>query len=170
MDINKRKEEFGIAYVQAIASVAGYSISRPPVDDDSIDIQFLSNSSNAYIRSPRLEAQLKCTAQDLILDGNIHFPLKVKNYNDLRDPKVLVPRLLICVLLPSDDPSSWLNHSEESLSVLKCGYWESLKDLPAEENSHSITVQIPKNQIFNVESLKGLMENIGRSVYSDQTR
>lgn len=57
MDINKRKEEFGIAYVQAIASVAGYSISRPLVDDDSIDIQFLSNSSNAYTRSPRLEAQ-----------------------------------------------------------------------------------------------------------------
>lgn len=106
----------------------------------------------------------------MILDGNIHFALKMKNYDDLRDPKVLVPRLLICVLLPSDDPSSWLEHSEENLSVMKCGYWESLKDLPPKENSHTVTVQIPKTQIFNVESLKALMENVGRSVYSVQTR
>lgn len=162
MDINKRKEEFGIAYVQAIASVAGYSILRPFVDDDSIDIQFLSNSSNSYTRSPRLEAQLKCTAQDMTLDGNIHFPLKIKNYNDLRDPKVLVPRVLICVLLPGEDPFSWLNHSEESLSVMKCGYWEILTGYPPKENSHSVTVQIPKTQTFNVYSLKDLMENVGR--------
>ena len=129
MDINKRKEEFSFAYVQAIASVAGYSTSRPPVDDDSIDIQFLSSSRNAYVRSPRLEAQLKCTSQDLTKDGNIHLPLKIKNYNDLADPRVLVPRVLICILLPEDDPSSWLNHSEESLSMMKCGYWVSLRGL-----------------------------------------
>ncbi len=164
MDINKRKEEFSVAYVQAIASVAGYSVSRPLVDDDSIDVQFLSNSSNTYVRSPRLEAQLKCTAQDVIQNGNIHFPLTIKNYNDLRDPKVLIPRVLICVLVPADDPTSWLNHSEECLSVMKCGYWMSLKGALPKENSHSVTVQIPKHQIFNVPSLQELMENVGRSI------
>jgi hypothetical protein len=87
--------------VHAIASVAGYSLLRPTVDDDSIDLQFLSNTSNAYTHSPRFEAQLKCTTQEVMLhDDNIHLPLKIKNYNDLRDPKVLVPRMLICLLFP----------------------------------------------------------------------
>src|SRR5579872_6244092 len=112
MDLSKRKEEFSYAYVHAIASVAGYGTSRPVVDDDSIDIQFLSSSKNNYTRSPRLEAQLKASAQDLVKDEYIHYPLEIKNYNDLRDSNVLVPRLLICVLLSADSPLSWLNHSE----------------------------------------------------------
>jgi hypothetical protein len=141
-------------------------VSRPLVDNDSIDLQFLSNSSNAYTRAPRLEAQLKCTAQDVISGDYINFPLKIKNYDDLREPNVLVPRVLICVLLAADDPLSWLIHSEEMLSVMKCGYWMSLKGYPAKENSHTVTVQLPKNQLFNVFSLTELMENVGRGVCS----
>ena len=162
MDLSKRKEEFSYAYVHAIASVAGYGTTRPVVDDDSIDIQFLSSSKNCYTRSPRLEAQLKATAQNLLRGDHIYYPLEIKNYNDLRDSNVLVPRLLICILLLEDSPSSWLNHSEEMMSLMKCGYWMSLKGYPPRENNHTVTVQIPKNQIFNVLALNDLMENVGK--------
>ncbi len=162
MDLGKRKEEFSYAYVHAIASVAGYGTSRPVVDDDSIDIQFLSNSKNSYTRSPRLEAQLKASAQDLVKDEYIHYPLEIKNYNDLRDTNVLVPRFLICILLSADSPLLWLNHSEEMLSMMKCGYWMDLKGYPPSENTYTVTVQIPKNQIFNVHALDDLMENVGK--------
>lgn len=162
MDVNRQKEEFGMAYVQAIASVAGYSVSRPSVDDQSIDIQFKSNSNNNYRSFPSFEAQLKCTAQDLMQEDAIHLSLKLKNYNDLRSPNVLIPRILVCVILPSHDPSSWLAHSEEELSLMKCAYWVSLRDFPSTVNSHTVTIQIPKSQIFNVSSLKELMENVGK--------
>jgi hypothetical protein len=142
MDLSKRKEEFSYAYAHAIASVAGYGTSRPLVDNDSIDIQFLSNTKNKYVRSPRIEAQLKATAQDLIRGEYIHYPLEIKNYNDLRDSNVVVPRILICILLLEDSPASWLNHTEEMLSMMKCGYWMSLKGYPPTENTHSVTIEI----------------------------
>jgi hypothetical protein len=164
MDISKRKEEFGFAYIQAVASVAGFSICRPHVDNDSIDVQFMSNFKNEWNRSPRIEAQLKCTAQDVILEEFIHFPLKIKNYNDLRDPNTFVPRILICVVLPEDDPLSWINHSEESLCMMKCGYWVSLLDCPPKENSQTVTIHIPRSQTFNVYALQNLMDNVGRSL------
>jgi hypothetical protein len=122
MDINKRKEEFGIAYVQAIASVAGYSISRPLVDNDSIDLQFLSNSSNAYTRAPRLEVQLKCTAQDMISGDYINFPLKIKNYDDLRDPNVLVPSTpshLKCGIGPQRKLSGLIDRKARSIKQIQ---------------------------------------------------
>lgn len=37
MDINQQKEQFSNAYLQAVASVAGYSLYKPNVDDDSVD-------------------------------------------------------------------------------------------------------------------------------------
>jgi hypothetical protein len=35
VDINQQKEQFSNAYLQAITSVAGYSLYKPAVDDDS---------------------------------------------------------------------------------------------------------------------------------------
>jgi hypothetical protein len=37
MDINQRKEKFGEAYLRAVAAVAGFTLYRPEVDDDSVD-------------------------------------------------------------------------------------------------------------------------------------
>lgn len=37
MEINQQKEQFSNAYLQAVTSVAGYSLYRPAVDDDSVD-------------------------------------------------------------------------------------------------------------------------------------
>lgn len=37
MDINQQKEQFSNTYLQAITTVAGYSLYKPSVDDDSVD-------------------------------------------------------------------------------------------------------------------------------------
>ncbi len=37
MDINQQKEQFSNTYLQAVTTVAGYSLYKPSVDDDSID-------------------------------------------------------------------------------------------------------------------------------------
>jgi hypothetical protein len=41
MDINQQKEQFSITYVRAIAAVSGYSIYRPEIDNDSVDLGIL---------------------------------------------------------------------------------------------------------------------------------
>jgi hypothetical protein len=64
MHIDQRKEQFSRAYVHAVASVAGFSLASPVVDDDSVDVIFCSRGKGGTLRAPRLEAQLKLVDRD----------------------------------------------------------------------------------------------------------
>lgn len=114
MDLNAQKEQFSRAYVQAVAAVAGYAWYAPSVDDDSVDLGIAERGGRGTVRSPRLEAQLKCHAAQTPGGEHLSFPLKMKNFDDLRDPNVQVPRVLIVVLVP-DVPGDWLTCSEPEM-------------------------------------------------------
>ncbi|MEO5365717.1 MAG: DUF4365 domain-containing protein [Magnetococcus sp. WYHC-3] len=88
------------------------------------------------------------------------FPLKLKNYDDLRDARVMVPRVLVVVRVPRD-LAQWAEASEEQLLLRHCGYWVSLRGEPTTDNATSMTVSVPRNQIFTVDALKVLMTRIG---------
>ncbi len=161
MDINQRKEQFSRAYVHAVVSVAGFALYNPEVDDDSIDCGIAERGGNGTVRSPRLELQLKCTSRNVVKEERIAFPLKIKNYNDLRESNVLVPRILVVIIVPEDLDNS-LHQSEEQLCLKHCGYWVSLSGRPETENSGTITVSLPRGNQFTVPALRGIMERIGR--------
>ncbi|MCL6543278.1 MAG: DUF4365 domain-containing protein [Roseiflexus sp.] len=38
MNLSRQKEQFSIAWVRAVVSVAGYAVYHPEVDDDSVDL------------------------------------------------------------------------------------------------------------------------------------
>jgi hypothetical protein len=160
VDLNQRKEQFSNAYVRAIASVAGFTLAKPEVDDDSIDFMLAQRGGGGTVRSPRVELQLKCTERYVMQDGNLPFPLKIKNYNDLRTAEVLVPRILVVLYVP-DDLSNWISHSQEDIVLRHCGYWASLRGLPAVNNAGSVTVHIPQDNQFTPEALTGIMQRIG---------
>lgn len=42
----------------------------------------------------------------------------------------------------------------------RCGYWLSLKGLPETQNTESITVYLPRQQLFTVNALKNIMQQI----------
>lgn len=160
MDINMQKEQLSNAYVRAVASAAGCSVSIPEVDDDSVDLSLKKKGgSNCLYMSPQIDIQLKCTSQDVIRDDILVFPLSVKNYNELRQIS-LVPRLLVVVVVP-DEIDDWLYQTEEELSIKKCGYWLSLKEMDDTENESSVTVHIPRNQQFTVTQLVDIMDMVG---------
>ncbi|HEU4428784.1 MAG TPA: DUF4365 domain-containing protein [Myxococcota bacterium] len=106
-------EEFGEAYVRAVASVAGVTVDRPRVDNDSVDLRFSKRLSSGPIHAVSLEAQLKTTAADILRAGHLAFPLEMKNYDDLRPANVMVPRILIVVLVPPDT-IEWLYRANPS--------------------------------------------------------
>lgn len=161
MNLNLQKEKFSEAYVRAVAAVAGYGVSRPEVDDDSVDLTIAARGGNGTVRSPRLDVQLKCTASAAINgDEAFSFRLKLKNYDDLRDEQVLVPRVLVVVRVP-DDLAHWVEASEEQLQLRHGGYWISLRGEPATDNATNKTVNIPRSQMFTVDGLKALMTRIG---------
>ncbi|GAA6621701.1 DUF4365 domain-containing protein [Scytonema sp. NUACC26] len=121
MDINQQKEQFSNTYLQAVATVAGYSLYKPSVDDNSIDLGIAAKGETGRIRAPRLELQLKSTSRDILKDKLIRYPLILKNYNNLRMTDIAIPRILIVVLIP-DNLANWLKQSEEELCLRHCGY------------------------------------------------
>jgi hypothetical protein len=161
VDLNQRKEQFSNAYVRAVASVAGFTLSKPEVDDDSIDLTLAQRGGGGTIRSPRVELQLKCTKRDIMRNGALHLPLKLKNYNDLRTTDLLVPRILVVLCVP-DELDSWIRHSEQDLLMRHCGYWTSLRGLPDVPNEGKITVELPQANQFTPAALTAIMERIGR--------
>ena len=154
MNIAQRMECFSHAYVQAVAARAGFQVVRPEIDDDSVDGVILSRAG----KRPRLEFQLKATGQDILQGERIAFPLPVKNYDDLR-VETIIPRLLIVVLM-SGNEVEWLHQSEDALCLRRCAYWCSLLGRPETRNSASVTVSLPRSQIFTPESLIGMMDRI----------
>lgn len=161
MDINIQKEEFSYAYIYAVVSAAGYScqISSRPMDIGGIDVIISGEEQEYSLYPPRLEIQVKSTSTDIIDDKFVRYPLKLKNYNELRKPKTLVPKILVVVLIPNE-LSEWVRQSETELCVRRCGYWLSLKGQPETRNTESVTVYLPRTQLFSVDSLKNIMQQI----------
>jgi hypothetical protein len=160
MDINQQKEQFSNAYLRAVASVAGYTCYKPEPDTDSVDWGIAAVGGKGTTRSPRVEMQLKCTGRSVMDVECVRFPLKIKNYDDLRAENYQVPRILIVVAVPQDI-KEWLLHSEEELAMRHCGYWVSLRGHGASTNSETVTVALPRKQQFTVDALRDMMVRIG---------
>ena len=105
-----------MAYLNAVASRAGYQMVEPPVDRDSVDGVLMGDAG----RRPRVEFQAKATSRDLVHEDHVAFPLPIKNYDDLR-VDVQTPRILIVVLMPEDE-TEWLAQTDEQLCLRYCGY------------------------------------------------
>lgn len=151
-------EEYSRAWVRAVASAAGAAVDRPTVDV-GIDISFSWDTVNAKIRSAKVEAQLKCTSQDVLSFDRVKYPLPLKNYDDLIMDDILVQRILIVVLVPHD-PGEWIAHADEYMALRQCGYWVSLRGYPKSANASSVTVEIPIAHAFTVSGLKGIMKRV----------
>lgn len=111
-------------------------------------------------RRPRIEFQAKATAQNLWLHDSIAFPLSKKNYDDLR-AETVVPRILVVFWMP-DDETKWLSHGSDELTVRHCGYWLSLQGAPNRDDVETITVRVPRTQVFDEAQLRDLMSKAER--------
>jgi hypothetical protein len=157
---NSQKEQFSLAYIRAVASVAGYYPYRPEVDINSVDLTIAVRGSLDTLRQPKLDVQAKCTARDVVYADSVHFPLDIGNYNDLRAPRH-TPCILIVVTVPPT-LDEWLVQTEEQLILRHCAYWVSLLDAPATGNETTITVNIPTSNVFSPGDLRAMMRRIDR--------
>src|SRR6266566_4487959 len=160
MDPSQQKEQYSNAYLRAVAAVAGYGVYKPDPDEDSVDWGIAARGGRGSILSPRLEVQLKCTATELPTEPVLRYALKRKNYNDLKTSNLLVPRILVVVRVP-ERPADWLHQTEEQLAMRHCGYWRALRGLPDTTNETTVTVEVPRSQVFSAEALRTIMDRIG---------
>ena len=85
-----------MSYIDAVASQAGYQVIEPRVDHDSVDGIIMAD----FGQKPRIDFQAKATELDILRGSNLHYPLPVKNYHDLR-VVTRTPRILIVVWSPA---------------------------------------------------------------------
>ena len=153
--LTSRDEEelISIAYAHAVASRAGYVTAVYEKDNDGIDMRIQGGGD----MRPAIELQLKATMNlHAAMDGSYRFPLPVRNYNLLRRP-TQTPRLLVVLDLPSDY-EQWMTITDNSLIIRNRAYWANLLGCEETSNTHNITVQIPPQNVFDVQSLRDLMD------------
>ncbi len=122
-------------------------------DRDGIDVEIKAGGA----MRPSLGLQLKATINLGDSAGGIfRFPLRRRNYDLLR-LQTQVPRLIVVLDLPTDE-ASWLRVTTEELVVRRCAFWASLAGFPDTENMESVTIQIPRGNLFDVDGLRRLME------------
>ncbi|MEM9927463.1 MAG: DUF4365 domain-containing protein [Cyanobacteria bacterium P01_D01_bin.50] len=51
-------------------------------------------------------------------------------------------------------------NQKQNGGLRRCGYWLSLKGQPETQNTESITVYLPRQQLFTVSAIKNIMEQI----------
>jgi Domain of unknown function (DUF4365) len=158
--ITQQQEQFSNAYLLAVATVAGLKLAKTDVDDDSIDFSISGKGfSGAYSRA-QLDVQLKCYIHhECIGKDGFTYPLKIKNYDDLRATDIMVPRLLIVVVVPKQVPD-WLTQSDNEAQMKYCGYWQSVRDRPETPNTSTVSISIPQSNRLDVQGLTDLMERV----------
>ena len=161
--VTTRQEHIGYVFVRAVAYAAGFSCSRPEVDDESIDLTIARRGAGGSIRSPRLELQIKCSRLGPFRTTPLGFQLSMKNYDDLRHTDFQVPRILIVVMIPTNE-ADCVSQTDRLLSLRYCGYWLSLRGME-EVVSHAtdprVTIHLQRSRKFDVETLQAMMDRIG---------
>lgn len=157
MDLNTQKSRFSLSYIEAVASHAGFQVEEVKVDLDSVDGTLKAD----FGKRPRIEFQAKATARDVVRENYVHFPLSVKNYDDLR-LEAINPRILIVLVMPKS-VDEWINQSHEEMCLRHCAYWMSLDGKPALSNQNTITVSLPLGNVFDSTQLTRMMQSAERT-------
>ncbi len=157
MHITQQQEQFSNAYLQMVATLAECTLAKPKVDDDSVDFTIHAKGYRGQYEYPRLDVQLKCYRNSSIESQNFSYPLKIKNYNDLRVTTVLVPRILIILVVPQDI-KDWLEQSDQQTIIKHCAYWASIRGKPSLQNTKTVTVSIPQANRLTPNELRRLMQ------------
>ena len=160
--------ELSYAYLHAVASNAGFACEYTTRHMDSVAVDAVVReegrrlAADSVLTSFELHLQLKATYQPLReVDGSWSFSLPVHQYHRLRDPHLLVQRLLVVFQLP-EEAEEWLRHSEDGLIAKRCAYWVSLREAPLSENATSQTVHVPRIQLLSPASLTAIMTRLSR--------
>ena len=148
-----QEERLSMAYAHAVAARAGYTTAVYDLDRNGIDLRVQAGGA----MRPALELQLKATINLRQANAeSFSFALPLRNYNLLREP-TQTPQLLVVLDLPRD-AQQWLTITDDELVIRHRAYWLDLLGAEETANRKSVTVAIPRANLFDVPGLQDLME------------
>lgn len=154
-----RQERLSLAYIRAVAASAGFSFSEPE-EDYGIDaeISVTQEVEGRYVSSGEgLSLQVKSTITADFTETEVVYPLKVSNYNMLVSPNFARPRILVLFCLPREE-NLWLEIEEDASRIRSCAYWISLQGRPISLNEKTVTIRIPRTNLFDQYTLRCVIE------------
>jgi hypothetical protein len=160
---NLHQEAFSRAYVHAVAAKAGLIFTLPGADI-GIDVCLHTVTARGRCYGPgtaQLDLQVKSTTRPIFRDGQLLYDLEVKNYDDLRVPDPLCPRMLVVVVLPAEE-SQWLSQSPEELTLRRCAYWLGLAGAEPTDSTTTRRVALPLTNLFAVPALQEMVSRLER--------
>jgi hypothetical protein len=158
---NHRQEALARAYVQAIAACCGLGCSARDFDYGiDITLHDIQHRARRYVESGfKLDIQAKSTILANRTATEVLYDIDVKNYDDLRDPFVGCPRVLVVLVLPEDE-AEWLHQDQSQLLIRSCAYWLSLKGFPPTKNRKTVRISLPVDNVLSVAAMTGLMTRV----------
>jgi hypothetical protein len=67
------------------------------------------------------------------------------------------------VLVP-ENVAEWLRQTEDEMVLKRCGYWVSLFGRPEVPNTTSVTVELPRENVFTPSALGTIMGRVSRGL------
>jgi hypothetical protein len=158
-----RQEAVSRAYIHAIAARCGLGCSFRDFDYGiDLTVHSISRVGHRYAESGfNLDIQAKSSTTAVVTPTSVLYDMEVKSYDDLRDPGVGCPRILVLLVMPEDEPA-WTEQSEDHLLIRKCAYWISLKGMTPTTNTATIRVPILRTNLFSVDALNQLVDKVRR--------
>ena len=165
--ITHKQEAFSEAHLRAICAAAGCSFTRMEMDNDKVDYIVKSRVQGTVRTKPQIDMQSKCMMTTPATGVAISYSIDSETYNNLRDPLVSSPRILVLVLIPpgntDDDTSNWIDQTHKQSIINYCAYWVSLKnEVPI--TTASKTISIPISNVLTPAALRTMMVNASNGV------
>jgi hypothetical protein len=158
-----RQEALSRAYIHAVAARCGMSCAFRDFDYGiDVTLRHIKDREGRHVESGYgLDIQAKSTTRAAVGETDVAYDMEVKAYEDLRDPEVEFPRILVLLVLPEDEVE-WLGLTEEHLLLRRCAYWLNLHGAAPTDNKNTVRVFVPRANVFSPEALGQIVERIKR--------
>jgi Domain of unknown function (DUF4365) len=159
---NHRQEALSRAYVEIVAAQCGMACISPRLHDYGIDFTLREIWRRGRRRCESgfsLDVQAKSTSVGNLTDSEVLYDLAVKNYDDLREPTLGSPRILVVLVLPKAE-KQWSTQTEEQLTLRYCAYWMSLLGQSQTPNRRTVRIAIPRTNVFSATALPLVVDRI----------
>lgn len=153
-----KKEEMQRAYFRAVVAKAGASFYVPNYDcgADFILTSLHVNTRERIAPTSKLVfCQLKASDDCEMKGDEVIYELKAEAYNKLAELDEVLSILLLLHLPENEE--EWLAVDENAMCIRNCCYWFEVPNKTT-ENTSTITVKIPKHQVFDPEAVYDLLE------------
>lgn len=175
MHLNKRKEDFSLAIVRAVAATCGWAVGDWSQDMDCIDTTIQKTITAGEKCIPvTCDFQLKCTESPTTDNSEyVSFSLDKDHFEKLKN-RIFGPPFILCVVIVPPDKNDWykLFKTEEKQlhfdSLLQhCGYARLLYDHENLLDDKSKTIRFIKDRDeLSVENLTKLESLLGSPEYN----